>query len=161
MALNCTRCGKKRGMFEAISADMGATEYTCEDCKFAIEREREERFLRAKELAKTMPVSTTFDLAGFNIIRNLGIVRGIIVRSRSVLGTVGASLQTIIGGDITLFTQLCEQTRRDAFEAMLIHAGELEADGVVGIRYDATEIAPGVTEVLAYGTAVKTKTVEV
>ena len=102
-------------------------------------------------------VSTTFDLPGHEIVRNLGLVRGIVVRSRSIVGTIGASLQTLVGGDITLFTQLCEDTRRDAFEAMLQHAGELGANAVLGVRYDATEIMQGVTEVLAYGTAVVVK----
>jgi uncharacterized protein YbjQ (UPF0145 family) len=82
------------------------------------------------------------------------VVRGIIVRSRSLLGTLGASLQTIVGGNITLLTQLCEKTRGDAFDLMLTHAAELGANGVVGARYDATEVMQGVTEVLAYGTAV-------
>ncbi len=102
-------------------------------------------------------VSTTFDLPGHDVVRNLGLVRGIVVRSRSIVGTIGASLQTLVGGDITLFTQLCEDTRRDAFEAMLAHAGELGANAVLGVRYDATEIMQGVTEVLAYGTAVVVK----
>jgi uncharacterized protein YbjQ (UPF0145 family) len=104
-------------------------------------------------IADTM-VTTGFELAGYDIIRNLGMVRGIVVRSRSLLGTLGASLQTIVGGDITLFTQLCEKTRQDSFELMLKHAAELGANAVIGARYDATEIATGVTEVLAYGTAV-------
>ena len=99
-------------------------------------------------------VTTAFTLDGYRIVRTLGVVRGIIVRSRSLLGTLGAGLQTIIGGNITLLTQLCEKTRGDAFELMLAHAAELGANGVVGVRYDATEIMSGVTEVLAYGTAV-------
>ena len=99
-------------------------------------------------------VTTTFELAGYQIVSNLGLVRGIVVRSRSVVGTIGASLQTLIGGDISLFTNLCEDTRKDAFERMLQHAGELGANAVMGVRYDATEIMQGVTEVLAYGTAV-------
>ncbi len=98
-------------------------------------------------------VSTTFDLPGDTVVRNLGLVRGIVVRSRSIVGTVGASLQTLIGGDITLFTNLCEQTRNDAFERMLQHAAELGANAVIGVRYDATEVMQGVTEVLSYGTA--------
>ncbi|HYR83448.1 MAG TPA: YbjQ family protein [Terriglobia bacterium] len=102
-------------------------------------------------------VSTTFDLPGHETVRNLGLVRGIVVRSRSIVGTIGASLQTLVGGDITLFTQLCEDTRRDAFEAMLQHAAELGANAVLGVRYDATEIMQSVTEVLAYGTAVVVK----
>ncbi|HUA57601.1 MAG TPA: YbjQ family protein [Verrucomicrobiae bacterium] len=99
-------------------------------------------------------VTTAFDLPGHRITRNLGIVRGIVVRSRSIVGTLGAGLQTIVGGNITLFSKLCEQTRSDAFELMLQHASELGANAVVGARYDATEIMNGVTEVLAYGTAV-------
>ncbi|HVP55462.1 MAG TPA: YbjQ family protein [Candidatus Eisenbacteria bacterium] len=99
-------------------------------------------------------VTTAFTLDGYNIVRNLGLVRGIIVRSRSIVGTIGATLQTIVGGNITLLTNLCEQTREHAFDLMLQHAAELGANAVVGMRYDATEIMQGVTEVLAYGTAV-------
>jgi len=98
--------------------------------------------------------STSFDVEGYKIARNLGIVRGITVRSRSVFGTLGASLQTIVGGNISLFTELCEKTRTEAFELMLQHAAQMGANGVVGIRYDATEVMQGVTEVLCYGTAV-------
>ena len=99
-------------------------------------------------------VTTTFELSGYQVVTNLGLVRGIVVRSRSVVGTIGASLQTLIGGDISLFTQLCEDTRNDAFERMLEHASQIGANAVIGVRYDATEIMQGVTEVLAYGTAV-------
>jgi uncharacterized protein YbjQ (UPF0145 family) len=99
-------------------------------------------------------VTTTFTLDGYRVKRNLGVVRGIIVRSRSVFGTIGASLQTIVGGDITLFTNLCEETRQHAFDRMLEHAAEMGANAVVGVRYDATDIMQGVTEVLCYGTAV-------
>lgn len=99
-------------------------------------------------------VTTAFILDGYTIKRNLGLVRGIIVRSRSIVGTIGASLQTIVGGNISLFTKLCEQTREHAFDLMLQHAADLGANAVIGMRYDATEIMQGVTEVLAYGTAV-------
>ncbi len=99
-------------------------------------------------------VTTAFTLDGYRIVRTLGVVRGIVVRSRSVLGTLGASLQTIIGGNITILTELCEKTRGEAFDLMLAHAAELSANAVVGVRYDATEIMSGVTEVLSYGTAV-------
>ena len=99
--------------------------------------------------------TTAFDLHGFRIEKTFGIVRGIIVRSRSVFGTIGAGLQTLVGGDITLFTELCEKTRSDAFEQMLAHAEVMGANAVVGVRYDATEVMNGVTEVLCYGTAVK------
>jgi len=98
--------------------------------------------------------TTQFELDGYEIRRSLGIVRGIIVRSRSVIGTIGAGLQTLIGGNITLLTELCEKTRNDSFELMLQHAAQFGANAVVGVRYDATEIMNGVTEVLCYGTAV-------
>jgi uncharacterized protein YbjQ (UPF0145 family) len=100
-------------------------------------------------------VTTAFELPGYRVKRNLGVVRGIIVRSRSLFGTLGASLQTIVGGNISLFSNLCEQTRNDAFELMIQHADALQANAVIGMRYDATEIMQGVTEVLAYGTAVE------
>jgi len=100
-------------------------------------------------------VTTAFDLDGYRIVKNLGIVRGIVVRSRSVVGTIGASLQTLVGGDITLFSNLCEETRQHAFDRMIDHAAEHGANAVIGVRYDATEIMQGVTEVLCYGTAVK------
>src|ERR1700733_39061 len=99
--------------------------------------------------------TSAFELPGFRVTRSLGIVRGIVVRSRSVLGSIGASLQTLVGGDITLFTELCEKTRNDAFDRMLQHADQAGADGVIGVRYDATEVMQGVTEVLCYGTAVQ------
>ena len=99
-------------------------------------------------------VTTAFTLDGYRIVRNLGLVRGIIVRSRSIVGTIGAGLQTLIGGNITLLTNLCEQTREHAFDLMLEHAAQLGANAVIGMRYDATEVMNGVTEVLAYGTAV-------
>src|SRR5690348_10547280 len=99
-------------------------------------------------------VTTAFELPGFRVKRNLGVVRGIVVRSRSVIGTIGAGLQTIVGGNISLFTKLCEQTRSDSFELMLQHAAELGANAIISARYDATELMNGVTEVLAYGTAV-------
>jgi uncharacterized protein YbjQ (UPF0145 family) len=98
--------------------------------------------------------TTTFTLDGYRIKSTLGVVRGITVRSRSVFGTLGASLQTLVGGNITLFTELCEKTRGEAFDQMLSHAEALGANAVVGIRYDANEVMQGVTEVLCYGTAV-------
>ncbi len=106
-----------------------------------------------------MPIShsmttTTFELPGYRLTKTLVVVRGVKVRSRSVLGTIGASLQTLVGGDITLLTELCENTRADAFELVLNHAEMLGANAVVGVRYDATEVMQGVTEVICYGTAV-------
>jgi uncharacterized protein YbjQ (UPF0145 family) len=104
-------------------------------------------------VAHTM-VTTQFELDGFRVVRTLGVVRGIVVRSRSIVGTIGASLQTILGGNISLLSDLCEKTRAEAFDLMLQHAAQLGGNAVVGARYDATEIMQGVTEVLAYGTAV-------
>ncbi|HEY5069305.1 MAG TPA: YbjQ family protein [Candidatus Acidoferrum sp.] len=102
----------------------------------------------------TAMVTSALELPGYRIVKNYGIVRGIIVRSRSVIGNLGAALQTIVGGNITILTDLCEKTREDAFELMLQHALEHGANAVVSMRYDATEVMQGVTEVLAYGTAV-------
>ena len=104
---------------------------------------------------ETMMVTTSQELPGYRIVRNYGIVRGIIVRSRSLLGSIGAGLQTIIGGNITILTELCENTREEAYELMMQHAAEHGANAVIAMRYDATEIMQGVTEVLAYGTAVQ------
>jgi uncharacterized protein YbjQ (UPF0145 family) len=100
-------------------------------------------------------VTTAFDLPGYRTVRNLGPVRGIVVRSRSLLGNIGAGLQTIFGGNITLYTELCEKAREDAFELMEQHASMRGANAVIGMRYDANEVMQGVTEVLAYGTAVQ------
>ena len=99
-------------------------------------------------------VTTAFDLPGYKIVKNIGMARGVIVRSRSIIGTIGGGLQTIFGGDITLFTELCEKARRDAFELMLKNAKEMGANAIIGARYDATGVGSGITEVLAYGTAV-------
>lgn len=104
---------------------------------------------------ETMMVTTSQELPGYRIVRNYGIVRGIIVRSRSLLGSIGAGLQTIIGGNITILTELCENTREEAYELMMEHAAQHGANAVIAMRYDATEIMQGVTEVLAYGTAVQ------
>ena len=98
--------------------------------------------------------TTAFTLDGYKVTQTLGIVRGIIVRSRSIVGSIGGSIQTLFGGNITLFTELCEKTREDAFELMLAHARQHGANAVIGVRYDATELMQGVTEVLCYGTAV-------
>jgi uncharacterized protein YbjQ (UPF0145 family) len=107
--------------------------------------------------AYTIPhqmVTTGFTLDGFRIVRSLGVVRGITVRSRSIFGNIGAGLQSLVGGNITVYTRLCEHTRAEAFEIMVLHASEIGANAIVGMRYDATEIMTGCTEVLAYGTAV-------
>jgi uncharacterized protein YbjQ (UPF0145 family) len=99
--------------------------------------------------------TTTFTLDGYRVVKTFGVVRGIIVRSRSIFGTIGAGLQTLIGGNITILSNLCEKTRQDALQQMLDHATALGANAVIGLRYDATEIMDGVTEVLCYGTAVQ------
>jgi uncharacterized protein YbjQ (UPF0145 family) len=99
-------------------------------------------------------VTTAFELPNYRVVQNLGIVRGIVVRSRNVFATLGATLQMVVGGNITVWTKLCEQTRVDAFDIMIQHATEVGANAVIGARYDTTELAQGVTEVLAYGTAV-------
>jgi uncharacterized protein YbjQ (UPF0145 family) len=99
-------------------------------------------------------ITTAFDLPGYKIAGTLGLVRGIVVRSRSVVGQFGAQLQTIFGGNITIYTDLCERARADAYNQMAEHAAALGANGVIGVRYDATEMMPGITEVLCYGTAV-------
>ena len=100
-------------------------------------------------------VTTAFELPGYHVVKTLGLVRGITVRSRSILGTIGAALQTIIGGNITLFETMCEQTREQALDLMMEHALERGANAVIGVRYDATDVMQGVTEVIAYGTAVQ------
>ncbi|PKL82504.1 MAG: hypothetical protein CVV24_09705 [Ignavibacteriae bacterium HGW-Ignavibacteriae-3] len=99
-------------------------------------------------------ITTTFSLDGCKVVKQLGVVRGIVVRSRSIFGSIGAGLQTIIGGNITLFTELCEKTRSEAFELMVQHGRAIGANALLGVRYDATEVMSGVTEVLCYGTAV-------
>ncbi len=99
-------------------------------------------------------VTTTNDLSGYRVTRNLGLARGIVVRSRSILGNIGAGLQALVGGNITLYTELCEKAREDAYELLLQHAAERGANALIGVRYDANEVSDGITEVLAYGTAV-------
>ncbi len=99
-------------------------------------------------------VTTAFDLAGYRVRENLGLVRGIVVRSRSIVGNIGATIQIIFGGNITLYTELCEKARSDAYALMVEHASEIGANAIIGVRYDANEVASGVTEVLCYGTAV-------
>ena len=105
-------------------------------------------------MATPKMISTTNEIVGYRIVRQIGVVRGITVRSRSVIGNIGASLQTLVGGNITLYTELCEKAREEAFELMMRHAIQRGANAVVGMRYDANEVMQGVTEVLAYGTAV-------
>ena len=106
-------------------------------------------------MSQTHPLTTTtFDLPGYRVVKSFGVVRGIMVRSRSVIGNIGAGIQSLFGGNITLYTELCERAREDTFNQLPEHAGALGVNAVIGVRYDATEIASGITEVLCYGTAV-------
>jgi len=101
--------------------------------------------------------STTFEIEGYRVVKSLGVVRGIVVRSRSIIGNIGAGIQSLFGGNITLYTELCEQARKQSFDMMVVHAEGLGANAIIGIRYDATEISAGITEVICYGTAVVVK----
>jgi uncharacterized protein YbjQ (UPF0145 family) len=145
--MRCRKCGKdypSQYYFKAYEV--------CNEC---YEKMTPEEKAAAHRPSKIQAMTTTaFTIDGYRIMKSLGVVRGIIVRSRSVFGTLGASIQTLIGGNITLFSELCEQTRAESFEMMVNHALERGANAVVGVRYDATEIMQGVTEVLCYGTAV-------
>src|SRR5258706_10433884 len=106
-------------------------------------------------MSLTHPLTTTtFELTGYRVVKSFGVVRGIVVRSRSIVGNFGASIQALFGGNISLYTELCERARSDAFNQMITHAGDLGANAVIGVRYDATEIGHGITEVICYGTAV-------
>ena len=111
-------------------------------------------------MSQTHPLTTTtFELPGYRVVKSFGVVRGIVVRSRSIIGNMGASIQAVFGGNISIYRDLCEKAREDAFNQMLSHAGELGANAVIAVRYDATEVAPGITEVLCYGTAVSVEAV--
>ena len=106
-------------------------------------------------MSQTHALTTTaFELPGYRVVKSLGVVRGIVVRSRSIFGNFGAAVQSLFGGNITLYTSLCDQAREDAYRQMISHAGAQGANAVIGVRYDATEIAPGISEVLCYGTAI-------
>jgi uncharacterized protein YbjQ (UPF0145 family) len=145
--MRCKVCGKDYpSLYHFKTAD------TCLACYEGMSEEDR------KKAAQPSPIhqmtTTAFTLEGYRIVKSLGVIRGITVRSRSVFGTIGASLQTIVGGNITIFSELCEQTRAEAFEMMVAHAIERGANAVIGVRYDATEVIQGATEVLCYGTAV-------
>jgi uncharacterized protein YbjQ (UPF0145 family) len=144
----CAKCKK-----EFPSQYYFKTDDVCIECFNKLKPGKQEKAMR-HSLMKYPMTSTSFEIEGHRITKQLGVVRGITVRSRSIFGTLGASLQTIIGGNITLFTQLCEKTRAEAFDMMVAHAERIGANAVIGIRYDATEVMDGVTEVLCYGTAV-------
>jgi uncharacterized protein YbjQ (UPF0145 family) len=148
--MRCVKCNK-----DFPSEHYFATKTVCRKC-FAKLTPEEKMEARQPKAIHTM-TTTAFTIDGYEIVKSLGVVRGVLVRSRSVFGTIGASLQTLVGGNITLFTELCEQTRADAFEMMASHAEEIGGNAVIGVRYDTTEIMQGVTEVLCYGTAVIVK----
>lgn len=150
--MRCERCGK-----DFPSQYYFATDNICTDCYAKLSPQ--EQFAAKQPRGLSRLTTTAFTLDGYRIVESYGIVRGITVRSRSIFGTLGASLQTIVGGDITLFTELCEKTRREAFDMMILHAEEIGANAVVGVRYDANDVMSGVTEVLCYGTAVKVEPV--
>jgi uncharacterized protein YbjQ (UPF0145 family) len=145
--MKCEKCGE-----EFPSEHYFATKTICRNCFDKLSPEEKAAANRPSKLHSM--TTTAFIIDGYKIIQSLGVVRGIIVRSRSIFGTIGASLQTLVGGNITLFSELCEKTRGEAFEMMIKHAEDMGANGVIGVRYDATEIMQGVTEVLCYGTAV-------
>jgi len=145
--MRCKVCGKDYpSLYHFKTAD------TCLACYEGMSPEERTKAAQPPEIFQR--TTTAFTLDGYRIVKSLGIVRGITVRSRSVFGTIGASLQTIVGGNITLFSELCEETRAEAFAMMCSHAVERGANAVIGVRYDATEVIQGATEVLCYGTAV-------
>ena len=145
--MKCEKCGQ-----EYPSVYYFKTDTICIDC-FNKMIPEDQRAAIYKQLMKHPMTSTTFDIEGFKVIKQLGVVRGITVRSRSIFGTIGAGIQTIFGGNISLFTELCEKSRAEAFDMMVEHAQQIGANAVIGVRYDTTEMMSGVTEVLCYGTA--------
>jgi len=146
--MRCERCGK-----EYPSHHYFKTDGVCLEC-FSALNDAERRAVVQQAIVEHPLASTTFTIEGHRIVRQIGVVRGLTVRSRSIFGTVGAALQTVVGGEITLFTELCERSRGEAFANMVKHAREAGANAIVGVRYDTTEVMDGVTEVLCYGTAV-------
>lgn len=145
--MRCMYCGR-----EYPSEYYFKAPNTCSECFDTLTPEERTRAHRPTGTHRM--TTTAFTIDGYQIVETLGIVRGVTVRSRSVVGTIGAGLQTIVGGNITLFTELCEKTRAEAFDMMIQHAELMGANAVIGVRYDATEVMGGVTEVLCYGTAV-------
>ncbi len=145
--MKCQKCG-----IEYPSRYYFKTRDICTKCYDKLSPEEQKGALAPEGIFKN--TTTAFTIDGHEIVESLGVIRGLTVRSRSVFGTIGASLQTIVGGNITLFTELCETTRAEAFEMMVAHAEQIGANAVVGVRYDANDVMSGVTEVLCYGTAV-------
>ena len=145
--MRCTHCDK-----EYPSKYYFKTETICLECYNRMNAD-EQREAISRALMKHPLTTTTFTIEGYRITKQLGVVRGIVVRSRSIFGTIGGALQTLVGGNISLFTELCEKTREEAFEIMVDHAEAIGANAIIGVRYDTTELMDGVTEVLCYGTA--------
>jgi len=145
--MKCSKCGK-----EFPSIYYFKTDTVCIECFKTLPPDEQQKEIY-NQLMKHPMTTTTFTIEGYKIVKQLGVVRGITVRSRSIFGTIGASLQTIIGGNISLFTELCEKSREEAFGMMVEHAEQIGANAVIGVRYDTTELMSGVTEVLCYGTA--------
>lgn len=146
--MRCSRCGN-----DHPSRYYFTVPGTCRECWDKMSPDEQLKTRQAANAPRLM-ASTTFGIDGHRVTQSLGVVRGITVRSRSIFGTIGGALQTLVGGNITLFTELCEKTREEAFDMMIRHAEEVGANAVIGVRYDATEVLDGVTEVLCYGTAV-------
>ncbi len=152
--MRCERCGT-----DYPSDYYFKTRSLCNNCYQKLSSEEKRKAIENQPIARggkmmSSMTTTAFTIDNYDIKQVLGVVRGIVVRSRSIFGTIGASLHTLIGGNITLFTELCEKTRSEAFEMMVQHAEEIGANAVIGVRYDATELMSSVTEVLCYGTAV-------
>jgi uncharacterized protein YbjQ (UPF0145 family) len=145
--MRCARCGN-----EYPSHYYFITDDICRSCFAKLDKAERQRVFEPRGIERM--TTTAFTIEGHRIVRSLGIIRGITVRSRSILGTMGAAFQTIVGGDISLFTELCEEARLIAFREMAYHAERMGANAVIGVRYDANEVMDGVTEVLCYGTAV-------
>ncbi len=144
----CKQCNK-----QYPSKQYFKTENICIECFTKLPSE-EQHTVWMESLMRHPMTTTTFTIEGYRVMKQLGIVRGITVRSRSIFGTIGGSLQTLVGGNISLFTELCEKSREEAFEMMVTHAQQIGANALIGVRYDTTELMNGVTEVLCYGTAV-------
>ena len=145
--MKCIKCGK-----DFPSVYYFKTDTVCVECFKNLTPEEQQKEIYS-QLMKHPMTTTTFTIEGYKIAKQLGVVRGITVRSRSIFGTIGASIQTIFGGNISLFTELCEKSREEAFDMMVDHANQIGANAVIGVRYDTTELMSGVTEVLCYGTA--------
>ena len=145
--MKCSKCGK-----EFPSIYYFKTDTVCIECFKILSNEKQQSEIY-KQLMKHPMTTTTFTIEGYKVVKQLGVVRGITVRSRSIFGTIGASIQTLFGGNISLFTELCEKSREEAFDMMVDHANQIGANAVIGVRYDTTELMSGVTEVLCYGTA--------